>query len=168
MEKDEIFQRVLVKIMVFLAYKQRTRKEISTRLERYLKSQKNLDGETAEDIYNKVIKYLEQNKLINDQEFIKLFVESKSGGKKAFGKRTIENRLIAKGISRSDAKQYLDSAIKEEDELKAAIGLLEKKFNYPPKNVKNDNKNQLGRFLLSRGFSYLVSRQAVDYLLKRS
>ncbi|MFA5776687.1 MAG: regulatory protein RecX [Patescibacteria group bacterium] len=176
MEKDEIYQKMLTKVIMFLAYKPRTRKEISVRLGRYLKSQKDLDDEIKKDIAYKIFEYLEENKLIDDEEFIKLFIESKTRGKKALGKKAIENKLIAKGIDKEDAGRYINAAINEEDELKAAVRLIERKFGLAISTAealdqnhkgKDDIKTKMGRYLLSRGFSYSISRQAVDYLLKR-
>ena len=74
MEKDEIYQRTLTKAILFLAYKPRTRKEVSVRLGKYLKSQKDLDDNTKKDIAGRILDYLDENKLINDEEFIKLFI----------------------------------------------------------------------------------------------
>lgn len=176
MEKEEVYQKMLIKVIGFLAYKPRTRREIFVRLERYLKSQKGLDDDIKKGVVSKIFEYLEQNKLINDEEYIKLYIGSKSGGKKALGKKAIENKLIAKGIDRNDAEQYINATIKEEDELKLAVGLIERKFGLVIEDAASSNldrrgrddiKGKMGRFLLSRGFSYSISRQAVDYLLKR-
>lgn len=176
MEKEEIYQKILVKVIAFLAYRIRTRKEIITRLKKYLDSQKNAPEDVKEDITRKILEYLEENKLINDKEFTRLFVESKTRGKRALGRKSIENKLIAKGIDRSEAEQYLDTAVKEEDELRAAVKLVEGKFGLAIENAKILNSGQedrygvkikMSKYLLSRGFSYSISKRAVDYLLKR-
>jgi len=176
MDKETVQQKILSKVIGFLSYRARTRKEIELRLGRYFNSVKDIDEKTQQEITQKIIEYLEDNKLINDEEFIKLFIESKTRGKKALGKKAIENKLIAKGINKEDAGQRTNAAIKEEDELKAAIGLIDKKFSSAidaakslGKDYKSEEhiKDKMGRYLLSRGFSYSTSREAVDYLLKR-
>ena len=176
MKREETYQKILTKVIAFLAYKPRTRKEVFVRLGRYLKSQKDLVGDVKEDITRKIFEYLEENKLIDDEEFIRLFIESKTKGKKALGKKAIENKLIAKGIDKGDAEQYINAIIKEEDELKMAVSLIEKKFGRITKDAvfsdlchrgRDDIKVKVGRYLLSRGFSYSISKEAVDYLLKR-
>lgn len=180
MDKDKLYQKMLTKVIMFLAYKPRTRKEISVRLGRYLKSQKDLDDDTKQDIIKKIFDYLEENKLIDDEEFIKLFIESKTQGKSVLGKKVIQNKLMAKGISKDDASYFVDATVSEEDELKSAVKALIAKykiiaFGGPTPSVavdaeKYNNKetrDKMGRFLLSRGFSYSISKQAVDYLLKR-
>ena len=164
MEKDEIYQRTLTKAILFLAYKPRTRKEVSVRLEKYLKSQKDLD-DTKKDIAGRILDYLDENKLINDEEFIKLFIESKTQGKGGLGKKVIQNRLMIKGISKDDATYFVDATISEEDELKGAVKALTGRYKVTAEVEKYTDK--MGRFLLSRGFSYSIARQAVDYLLKR-
>ena len=184
MEKDEIYQKTLTKIIMFLAYKPRTRKEVSVRLEKYLKSQKDLD-DTKKDIAGRILDYLDENKLINDEGFIKLFIESKTQGKGVLGKKVIQNRLMAKGISKDDATYFVDATVSEEDELKSAVKALTGRYKitalggsvpdsavevekYIDKSLSNtkETRDKMGRFLLSRGFSYSIARQAVDYLLK--
>jgi len=180
MEKDEIFQKMLTKVIMFLGYKPRTRKEVSVRLGRYLKSQKNLDDDAKGEIARKIFEYLEENKLINDEEFIKLFIESKTRGKSVLGKKVIQNKLMAKGISKDDATYFVDATVSEEDELNSAVKALIARFKVvafggpvPSGAVEAEKYNnkemhdKMGRFLLSRGFSYSIARQAVDYLLKR-
>ena len=172
MDKDELYQKMLAKVIVFLAYKPRTRKEISLRLDRYLKSQKALTADTKTEVVDSIFDYLAQNKLIDDEEFIRLFVESKTRGKSVLGKRVIQNKLIAKGISKENAAAFVDGEISEEDELISATNALIGKFKSVDfhdfaKNVSRETHDKMGRFLLSRGFSYSTAKQAVDYLLKR-
>lgn len=171
MDRDELYQKVLTKVIMFLGYKPRTRKEIAVRLGRYLKSQKGLDDELKKDLTSRVLDYLVQNKLIDDQEYIKLFIESKTRGKSVLGKKVIQNRLMAKGISKEDATYFVDAAVSEEDELNSAVRALVAKY----KSVvfgrstpsSKDTRDHMGRFLLSRGFSYSTAKQAVDYLVKQ-
>lgn len=186
MDKDELYQKMLSKVIMFLAYKPRTRKEISVRLGRYLKSQKDLDDDIKKEIADRVLDYLVQNKLIDDEEFIKLFIESKTRGKSVLGKKVIQNKLMAKGISKEDATYFVDATVSEEDELNSAVKALISKYKiiafggptpsgaieagkYIDKFLSNSKEvyDKMGSFLLSRGFSYSTSRQAVDYLLKR-
>ncbi len=177
---DEIRQNILGKVMLFLSYRPRTRKELTQRLGRYLKSKKDLDDGTKEKIAHEVLDYLDHNKLINDEEFAKLFIESRSKGKSVLGKRAILAKLMEKGISKSDAGMYIDATVSEEDELNSAIKALIHKYKVvafagptPGKAVEpqmyNDPKTRdtMVKFLLTRGFSYDVAREAVDYLLKR-
>lgn len=111
MDKDELYQKLLTKAIMFLGYKPRTRREILLRLDRYLLVYKNVNDAAKKVAVKRVIDYLEQNKLIDDAEFVRLFTESKFAGRKAFGKKLIEEKLVAKGISREEAVEYIDVAI---------------------------------------------------------
>lgn len=170
MDQAELYQKLLTKVIIFLGYKPRTSKEIAVRLGMYLKSQKDLSDDTKKDITEKIFNYLEENKLINDEEFIKLFIESKTRSKSVLGKRVIQNRLMAKGISKEDATYFVDATVSEEDELNSAVKALIAKYKIVafggPTNTK-DTRDHMGRFLLSRGFSYSTAKQAVDYLVKQ-
>lgn len=163
MDSEELKQKILSKVLMFLAYRTRTRKEILQRLEKYLKAEKGLDDGERADLTRYVFDYLEQNKLINDEQFAKLFIESKSKGKKVLGKRMILAKLMEKGISKDDAEMYLETTVSEGDEVEAAVKVLANKY----KTSAVYDPQKMGRFLLSRGFSYSIVKQAVDYLLKR-
>ncbi|PIS22295.1 hypothetical protein COT50_02745 [candidate division WWE3 bacterium CG08_land_8_20_14_0_20_41_10] len=180
MDQDELYQKMLTKVIMFLGYKPRTHKEIAVRLGKYLKSQKDLDDETKRNINEKIFSYLEENKLIDDEEFIKLFIESKTRGKSVLGKKVIQNRLMAKGISKEDATYFVDATVSEEDELNSAVKTLINKYKIitfggptpsgaieAEKYNNKDTRDHMGRFLLSRGFSYSIAKQAVDYLVKQ-
>ena len=180
MDQDELYQKILAKVIMFLAYKPRTRKEIAVRLGRYLKSEKDLDDNTKKELAEKIFNYLEENKLIDDEEFIKLFIESKTRGKSVLGKKVIQNRLMAKGISKEDATYFVDATVSEEDELNSAVKALIGRYKIvafggptpsgaveAEKYNTKDMRDHMGRFLLSRGFSYSIAKQAVDYLVKQ-
>jgi len=162
MDNDEIKQKILGKVLMFLAYRVRTRKEVTQRLDKYLKSEKYVGDAVKEDITRQVLDYLEQNNLINDESFAKLYIESKTKGKSVLGKKAILVKLMERGISKNTANLYLNTNISEEDELNAAVKVLMNKYR-----TAAETREKMGRFLLSRGFSYPTAKHAVDYLLKR-
>lgn len=171
MDNDEIKQKVLSKVLMFLAYRPRTRKEIGQRMGRYLKAQKSLGDEAKEEIARRIFDYLDQNRLVDDEAFAKLFIESKSKGKSVLGKRVILAKLMEKGISKSDAGLYLDVAVSEEDELNNAIKALTNRYKTVTIGGSTPSKemhDKMGNYLLTKGFSYSTAKQAIDYLLKRS
>lgn len=177
---DATYQKILNKVMLLLSYRPRTRKELTQRLGKYLKSEKPLSDEEKKTVAHQVLDYLDQNKLINDEEFAKLFIESKSKGKSVLGKRAILAKLMEKGISKSDAGMYLDATVSEEDELTTANKALIRRFKIvafagpaPAKALQPElysspeTQDSMAKYLVGRGFSYDIARQAVDYLLKR-
>jgi SOS response regulatory protein OraA/RecX len=166
---DEIYQSVLNKIIGFLAYRSRSRKEIEIRLEKYLKSFKKSDEATRSKVRKRIISYLEESKLIDDAEFTQQYIESKIKSKKALGKYAIASKLMIKGISREEASLYLERMVSEADEVTLVCRLLAKKFKFIDQSTYGDLEiqNRMVKYSMSRGFSYPISKKAVDYLAKR-
>jgi hypothetical protein len=72
--------------------------------------------------------------------------------------------------------------VSEEDEVKAAVALLVKKYKkldfteiedgggVTDQNIRFmalQQREKMGKYLMSRGFSYQIVKQTVDYFLKR-
>jgi SOS response regulatory protein OraA/RecX len=172
MDKEELYQKLLTKVIMFLAYKPRTRKEISLRLEKYLTLGKGLSDADRKENTDRIFSYLDENKLIDDREYARLYIDSKTKGKRILGRKSIQNKLMAKGISKDDAAAFIGEAVSEEDELSVAVKALLTKYKITDsgesaKNIGKAEYDKMGRFLLARGFSYVTAKQAVDYLLKR-
>ena len=177
---DDLYQGLLTKVLGFLSYRSRTRKELVQRIDRYQKSYKDIGIQELEDIKHRVLDYLDQNKLIDDEGFARLYIDSKGRGKSILGRQAILYKLIQKGIPKGDAKSYLDKSLSVQDELIAAKKVLDRKYKVPPVPIdghldKSDNRDlearktreAMARYLVGRGFSYDIAHQAVDYLLKR-
>jgi SOS response regulatory protein OraA/RecX len=167
MHKEELEQKVLSKVLSYLAYRARSSGEISQRLDRYLRSEKNLKDEDRKYIERRILTYLEENKLINDVDFSKLYIESKIKGKGALGRKALEYRLLAKGISKDIVEMSLSHPMSGQGELAVAIGLLSKKYKFSSIKPSTGELLKMRKYLFSKGFSCEISRQAVDYLLKR-
>lgn len=160
---EDTKQKILSRVLMFLSYRPRTTKEVNQRLERYLKSIRDLVDADRTEISTWVLEYLGSNKLIDDDEFARVYIESRICGKNILGKKSLVNNLIQKGFSKESASSLVENIVNDEDENKLAVRALEKKFKGGPKEL---DRNKMGRYLLTRGFSYPVSRQAVDYFLK--
>jgi len=92
----------------------------------------------------------------------------------------IAEGLARLGISKEDATYFVDATVSEEDELNSAVKTLINKYKIitfggptpsgaieAEKYNNKDTRDHMGRFLLSRGFSYSIAKQAVDYLVKQ-
>ncbi len=178
--RDEIYQKVLSKVVRYLSYRPRTRKELIDRLGRYLKSEDSLTQDEANVVTQRILDYLDQNKMFNDEEFARALIESKTKGKSIWGKRAIMAKLMEKGISKSDARSYLEKVVSQAEELNAANRALVRKFkvgvsdtpppvaSLKPKFFGSRNMREvMTKYLIGRGFSYDIALKAVDYLLKR-
>jgi len=165
MDKGAITQKVLGKALSFLGYRVRTRKELDQRIDKYLGVYKALSEVDRNDVKSLVLVSLEEEGLIDDKEFARIFIESKTRGGRVLGRRLIENKLVALGVEKDVIAECLNNKLGEDGELEGAVGLVAKK--YKAINTSSDFVIRAQRYLMSRGFSYSIAKQAVDYLLKR-
>lgn len=163
MDLDEATQKILTKVLAFLAYRPRNKKEVGERLARYLKSAKGLDEAKKAQVTTQILAYLDQHQLVNDEEFARLYVEAKTKGQHILGKRAILVKLMQKGLSKEAASTYVANWISQADEVNNAGKLLLRKYKVPDPQTRD----AMIRYLLSRGFSFPIVKQAVDYFLKR-
>jgi regulatory protein len=116
-----------------------------------------------------VLNEMKEKSFIDDKVFANHFVEEKLK-KKRWGKNKIRATLFSKGVSASIIDEILFSFNSEEDDQnKVALDLAKKKFE----NLKLREtdivkvKQKIIAFLLSRGFEYEVSAEAVSKIIKQ-
>ena len=133
----------------FLNYKQRTEKEVY----RKLKSHK-----LSDESINKIMFFLKEFKFVNDENYAKLFVESKKLLKPE-GRRTVRMKLAQKGIGKELSEKSVSENYSEEEELIKAKELYDKYRKKVRGKNEADKKQKCYRFLLSKGFTYdLINR----------
>ena len=105
------------------------------------------------DIIDSVIERLKQERLINDERFIRGFIEGKSSKK---SKRDIMVALSSKRVDMNLAERIYTELSEEgglSDEKELIIKLLEKR-HYDFENADFEDKQKQIRYLLGKGFSY--------------
>lgn len=105
------------------------------------------------DIIDTVIDKLKQERLINDERFIRGFIEGKSSKK---SKRDIMVALSSKRVDMNLAEKIYAELSEEgslSDEKELIIKLLEKR-HYDFENADFEEKQKQIRYLLGKGFSY--------------
>lgn len=115
-----------------------------------------------------VLSDLKEKSFIDDKVFANHFIEEKLK-KKRWGKNKIRAALFSKGVSASiidEVFQYFDSEL---DQNLAALELAKKKYENLKKRESDNRKlkQKLISFLLSRGFEYEVSAEAVNKIIKQ-
>jgi regulatory protein len=115
-----------------------------------------------------VLNELKEKSFIDDQVFTNHFIEEKLK-RKRWGKNKIRAALFNKGVSASiidEVFQYFDSEV---DQNLAALELTKKKYENLKKRESDIRKlkQKLISFLLSRGFEYEVSVEAVNKIIKQ-
>ncbi|SDJ52939.1 regulatory protein [Lachnospiraceae bacterium G41] len=105
------------------------------------------------DIIDSVIERLKQERLINDERFIRGFIEGKSSKK---SKRDIMVALSSKRVDMNLAERIYAELSEEgclSDEKELIIKLLEKR-HYDFEKADFEDKQRQIRYLLGKGFSY--------------
>lgn len=138
-------EKYLAAVLKLLSIRPRSKKEITEYL-----SRKHL----SDDLINQITAYLEQYKLIDDAEFARWLVESRSRSRPR-GLRLLKQELKSKGISAADI---------DVDEPALALQALQKKLPLWKKLPYRDYRLKAGRYLASRGFSWDV----IDRVVKQS
>lgn len=126
----------------FLSYRQRSKKEITTKLK-----QKKLPDTAVK----KVIKLLEEQKYLNDEIFAVNFVKEQIRNKKV-GKRTLMGKLLEKGISREISETIVSENYPDDEEFAAAEKTLAKFIRSGKFKNEYDKKSKCFRHLISKGF----------------
>ena len=135
----------------FLNYKQRTEKEVYDKLKGF---------KLSEESIKKIMLFLKEFKFVNDENYAKLYVESKKALRPE-GKRSVRMRLAQKGINKELSEISVSENYTAEEELSKAKELYEKYRKKVRGKNEADRKQKCYRYLLSKGFSYDLIREVM-------
>ena len=157
--EQNILYHIKQRALSFLARRFHSEKELLIKLK-----QKSYE----ERLIKLVLNELKEKSFIDDQVFTNHFIEEKLK-RKRWGKNKIRAALFNKGVSASiidEVFQYFDSEV---DQNLAALELTKKKYENLKKRESDNRKlkQKLISFLLSRGFEYEVSAEAVNKIIKQ-
>lgn len=141
--------RAQEQIYRFLSYRPRSEKEIYDYL-----GKKKLKDEEKE----KIIKKLKKEKLIDDLEFARWFLEQRQTFRPK-GSYALRQELRQKGIGEKIINQVLPNREEELSLAKKALVKAEKKY---ASFLGREKKEKLMAYLRRRGFSWEVVKKAVD------
>lgn len=140
-------QASLQKLYRLISIRPRSEKEIRD----YFRRKEIYDDETIESSIEK----LKKLRLLNDQEFAKAWVQSRS---RKLGKKSIKQELFQKGI----AKELIEKVMSvSEDEETIAQKLLKKKSKVWKDLAPLEFKKKAFGFLGRKGFEYSVIEKAI-------
>jgi regulatory protein len=101
-----------------------------------------------EEIFDEIVKRLEDMKLLNDEEFARMFVSSRIRNKPR-GKFILVSELISKGVDKEIAKTVTDELVEDE------YDILKKTFYKKYKSYNLDlSETKKIAYLQRKGFSY--------------
>ncbi|MBI2431113.1 MAG: RecX family transcriptional regulator [Candidatus Levybacteria bacterium] len=140
----EVFDKFYNKALRFLSYRPRSEKEVRENLKK---------KKTESVIIEKIILKLKEQNFINDEEFVKWWIEQRTTVRPK-GLRVIKLELKQKGID-------TDLRLKIND-FEQAKKLIEKKATRYKGLTKQELYRKLGGFLSRRGFDYDTIKKSID------
>lgn len=171
----ENFQLLFSKAENLLSYRPRSAQELERRLVQYAFKNKLVD---AEIIVKKVLKTLQDNKLVDDLEFAKWWIKERVNFKPR-GLRFIKRELLNKGINVEIVEQALENYSREEkdifgvkreavNDLFLARKIIEKKLKTFKKENFYEFREKMIRYLIRYGFSYEIAAKVLEELKEKS
>lgn len=133
----------------FLNFKPRSEKEVRSKLKSHKLSDTSIDT---------IIDSLKEFKFINDEQYAKMFIESKINLKPE-GRRSLKMKLSQKGIEKETSEKTVEENYSEETEFQKAYDLFIKYNKKVKAKTPLEKKQKCYRHLLSKGFSFdLINR----------
>ena len=117
-----------------------------------------LNGDYPADIVDEAIAYVKSFGYINDESYIRRFIESKKNSK---SKKEIYALLMKKGVDMEQVQEILSEYYSAEDSLNAIRDLLRKK-RYDPKSATDQEMRKIYGYLARKGFGYEDIRQVIQ------
>lgn len=150
-EQDEV-QRSYASAIRYLGIRPRTKQQLLTYL---------LNKGYSEQANKQVIERLQRERYIDDEDYARKFAQERLHNQKK-GRLLVQQELYKRGIDQEEAKNAT-SQLNEEDELQVASELAVKKWPRT-KGEFRSRKQKVMAFLLRRGFSHSIVRQAMANL----
>lgn len=162
--KEDLFNRFLSRIVDNLSKTPKTEFQVRKYLKELKFKKKNTwyDEDTDigwEDLFNSVIKKLEEYKYLDDESYARSFVSSRIRNKPR-GKSILINELMSKGVNKEIAERVCNELVTDEYDL--LVTTFRKKF----KGIKFDKSNtKMVGFLVRKGYNWdLIERFAQNEL----
>ncbi|KXK13495.1 MAG: regulatory protein RecX [Chloroflexi bacterium OLB14] len=140
-------ERALQQALLFLSYRARSEKEIRQNL---------LKHEYAESIIEQTLERLRENKLANDHQFAKTWVENRNTFRPR-SKRVLTMELRQKGLD----EETVTNAVADVDENALAYETAKKRATRFTGLERSEFRKKLSDFLARRGFPYSVVSSVV-------
>lgn len=144
-----VLKRAKLRAMHLLNDMDRTESQLRTKL---------LNGDYPADIVDEAIAYVKSFGYINDESYIRRFIESKRNSK---SKKEIYALLMKKGVDMEQVHEILSEYYSAEDSLNAIRDLLRKK-RYDPKSATDQEMRKIYGYLARKGFGYEDIRQVIQ------
>lgn len=111
-----------------------------------------------EDVTDEAIAYVKSFGYINDEAYIRNFVESRKDKK---SRKELYALLSQKGVKGESVDRILDEIYEEHSDRKAIYEILRKK-RWNPENADDKEKQKMYGYLVRKGFRYEDVRQVIQ------
>jgi regulatory protein len=134
----------------YLSYRSRSEHEIQQNLKKH---------SVPEEIIPEVLSRLRENKLVNDRDFAKQWVENRVRFHPR-GKRALTSELIKKGIS----NHIIEEILQDINEPELALKFAKRKITKMKDLERQEFQKKMFGYLSRRGFGYGLSREVTDQI----
>lgn len=160
---DERYQKLKDFALRFLSFRPRSHKEIRGRLMQF-SIKKGIPAKMVEDVIGNLI----TQGLINDEEFVKWWIEQRRLFRQK-GMKAIKMELLQKGVSRETIERITSTATNNKnDEYNLALQVTKKKLPLYRHLSKEKIKIRISSLLARRGFDWNIIYKVIDSLVKKS
>ncbi|MDO8551298.1 MAG: RecX family transcriptional regulator [bacterium] len=149
--KENEFQKAYDKALHFLSFRPRSQRELTDMF-----SKKDIGEETIKMVMRK----LEEQGFLNDEEFAKWWIEQRLNFKPS-SRRLLSLELLRKGVAKDLAQSLLDSYIDKDKEYQLAKKTAEKKMGSLKKLPILVRRKKLSEYLGRRGFSWEIIKRVL-------
>ncbi len=150
LEREEAYETAHEQALRFLEPRPRSRAEVRQQLRK---------KKVADDVIDQVIARLSDAGLIDDEAFAKYWVENRETFRPRAG-RALRFELKRKGLSDAAIKEAIGTIDESESAYRAGTARAPRWRNLE----RREFMEKLGAFLIRRGFSYEVAKQAAKRL----
>lgn len=151
------FDALYLRTLKFLNFRPRSEKEIRDYLKKKIQKFNDIDASIIDVIIHK----LKEQRFLNDLEFAKMWVRSRTEFKPK-GKYLVKQELRQKGVSQDIIDEVLGSDVRSQSEEDLAKDLLERKRKKYEAMDPMERFQKAGSMLARRGFSLDAIRAAID------
>lgn len=148
LQADDELEKAKQTALNFISYRPRSVAEVK----------KNLRGKAySDETIDTVVSRLQELELLNDEAFVRYWVEQRSTFKPR-SQMALRAELLKKGVGR----EAIDAVVEEVDEAAAARKAAQKRKDRWRGLSEDEFRKKAGGFLQRRGFNYTVVRETLD------
>ena len=145
------FEKLYAKSLKYLSFRIRSEKEMRDYL---------LKKNAPPEVLEKIISSLKTSKFLNDEEFARMWIESRNRANPR-AQKVLKFELQQKGINKEIIEKFLTSERMATD-LDSAKALVRKRLPRLKGAEKEEVYKKLGGFLARKGYSWDVVKHSID------